>query len=686
MIPAWTDILWQPMLPPTWITLLAATLAALALPHFLRVLTLRPVAACALLALRFGAIASLAVVLLGPHRPSQAKPTLRKPSVVIVVDTSASMLTPDCGGRSRLDAAMQDTLGRDTLEALRSQFDVSLLALGEALNPMVYPHTPIQPRSPLVSHLTAMLGSLSVSQPRPAAMVLLSDGRDTEGASPQTAARAALSAAVPIHTLTLGHASTRRDLWLRIDPVQSQWTAGRQGLIRLTLGHVGLSGARARLTTDFAPPRDIDLTDQEQVTVDLPWTPSHAGEVVLSASVAPLVGEEDARNNDQSLTLTVQPGRLRILLTQGAASWEAKFIAQSLRRDPRIDLVTVAQPAPGRRLRVVTGEDPGEELAKYDLVILGEGAAPADLHDYVDAGGKLVLLARTNSPLSPLRLDDRPTHSAPWDWTPNALSTRWAQELSSSQRPMTLQAVAAQASAAPGASVLATARIGDRTVPLLAVRRFGRGTVAAFNGSETWRWSLSPRDAGLHETFWHGLVHFLTAPDAAPRLEPWSLALSRLTLTVTQTLDIEVVRRWGPQTPPPTLTITGADGVALEPLLTPLDTDRWAAAWSPSAAGLWTLELTGQPHTRQHVLVRPDDTESRDVRADPSFMRELAQASGGQALEALEATALATLATPPSDASAAEPPRPVWRSAWVMSLPLLALGLEWLGRRRMGWP
>src|SRR5262249_42080011 len=67
----------------------------------------------------------------------------------------------------------------------------------------------------------------------------------------------------------------------------------------------------------------------------------------------------------------------------------------------------------------------------------------------------------------------------------------------------------------PGASVIREARsLGDknRSVPLLAEERYGRGRTMALTTNDTWRWRMEmPSENNYHETFWRQLLRYLVS-------------------------------------------------------------------------------------------------------------------------------------------------------------------------------
>ncbi|MGH9856181.1 MAG: hypothetical protein ACREBD_40630, partial [Blastocatellia bacterium] len=73
--------------------------------------------------------------------------------------------------------------------------------------------------------------------------------------------------------------------------------------------------------------------------------------------------------------------------------------------------------------------------------------------------------------------------------------------------------------AKPGATVILEANNNNdrnRSAPLLAEERYGRGRTMALTANDTWRWRMeSPSQNNSHETFWRQLLRYLVS--ATPR-------------------------------------------------------------------------------------------------------------------------------------------------------------------------
>src|SRR5262245_56630104 len=108
---------------------------------------------------------------------------------------------------------------------------------------------------------------------------------------------------------------------------------------------------------------------------------------------------------------------MRVLLLEGQPYWDTKFLAQSLRKDERIEILQITQISEVKNETIVAraeGAAPklpkaAEEWAAYDVVILGQAMehvfdeqTGAVLASFVDQGGRLVFArGRCYDPQSP---------------------------------------------------------------------------------------------------------------------------------------------------------------------------------------------------------------------------------------------------------------------------------------------
>jgi Ca-activated chloride channel family protein len=165
-------------------------------------------------------VAMLSVLVLAFARPSaNAKVPRERATLMIAMDVSASMAATDVEP-NRLEAAKQGALA--FVERLPARFNVGLVAFDGSASVIVAPTTDHQavetgirglatgPATAIgeavFSCIEAIAGfdAQAGTNPPPARIVLLSDGANTAGRSPEQAAEAALQAHIPVSTIAYG--------------------------------------------------------------------------------------------------------------------------------------------------------------------------------------------------------------------------------------------------------------------------------------------------------------------------------------------------------------------------------------------------------------------------------------------------------------------------------------------------
>ncbi|MCX5662456.1 MAG: hypothetical protein NTW19_22475 [Planctomycetota bacterium] len=267
----------------------------------------------------------------------------------------------------------------------------------------------------------------------------------------------------------------------------------------------------------------------------------------------------------------------------------------------------------------------------------------------------------------------------------------------------------------PAASLLATA--GDLAQPAWLTMPVGRGSAALLNGQGWWRWSmLAPEQAGFapaYDGLMINLVRWLAlGGDFAPG------RMIDLTITPAHTApDQEVRFRVASRLPDetaltPRLSVVDPSGTRQEVTLQRQAAGLWTGACTPTKPGIHRALLnvpispesasswrTGAIEDRWQVV--EDDADAVNPAADPDALRQLALATGGQFIDDAAATddlrrglPLLLRASPqpdPANSGGATPRgadehQSAWDRPWLLALLLGWLGIEWITRRRVGWP
>lgn len=271
---------------------------------------------------------------------------------------------------------------------------------------------------PDASNLAAPLSSpWSSDSAPPAGIVLLSDGRDHSGANPLEAAGRLASGGTRIFPVVLGSHRKPRDLAVAALDYPPELLQGDRGMLTATVNTSGFEGEeieivlepgnsepQSRRVTPTGPSTRVQFelaadTDQQRI------------QYTLRAAQQP--DELRLDNNTQSFHVNVLDDTVDVLLIEGEARWEFRFIDNALSRDERITVshVVFQQPYLGVLDKpffpsTIAGFGDSSDaewspFANYDLVMIGD-VPPSDLpldfwnrmEDYVaKTGGTVIFIA-----------------------------------------------------------------------------------------------------------------------------------------------------------------------------------------------------------------------------------------------------------------------------------------------------
>jgi len=744
-------LVWQPVLSPLHVWALAALLGSLALVAYARTMRSRPLVSTVLLAMRLAVVAALTVILMGP---SELPPRLEapgRPRLWVLADTSGSMRTPDCAGRARLDFARDRWLGAAALAELDKSYEVRHFSFDGDVRP-AGPETWRRPAAELaVGRSSRIAASVRraiqrIDEAGETSLLVLSDGHDTDEEPMQPVGLLARARGVAVHTVCLGGPTLVADLFVVAVPEQQFLLAGEQGHILVKVHQVGMVGAKTTLHLSCGgkdETRPVDLSETSVVTLRLPVRQEQPGTYEYRISADPLPGEDERGNNLQCIFLEVTRQRLKVLLLEGEPFWETKFLAQSLRKDARIDLTQVTQLARGRQEQIVSGTPAAraklpataEELAAYDVIVLGRGVemllAPETLRllpDYVAKQGGHVIFARgraydaetpagrqagrdlaviepvvwgrgTLNNLS-LAVTSLGRSSPPFAFAGVAADVERALSrlpgfavMPAVEREKTAALVLAQA-VAPGRAGAAGAAAGP---PAVVAMDYGRGRVVAVLGEGLWRWGFLPADLaefdGVYDTFWSNLVRWLAMGSDFLPGEDISLRLGQTSVRLGDAVLLDVVQK-----------LTSAAGGA-EPKVKVVAPDaaeqavvlkrqgelsgRLQGSFVGRTTGVYSVVLealaANPPRIERRFSVYQIDLEKLQASAQPQAMRTLAETSGGLVFPPDQPGQLpAQLARLRARREAPRRAEFVWDKWLFMAVLLAWAGVEWICRRKAG--
>jgi hypothetical protein len=285
------------------------------------------------------------------------------------------------------------------------------------------------PPESVLSELSDLSGPLSstvttASDSPLMGIVLLTDGRDNSESNVTAVASRLGRLSVPVFSVLLGSELRPKDLAIAsLDYPQTVFKDDKP-LLKATLNTSGFEGQELTvfLERDGSEPLTKTVTP-ENTTTDLEFEldAEEIGRHKYTIRTDPQPGETREDNNSKTFALTVVDDKVHVLLLEGEARWEFRFIDNALSRDDRVEMkrVVYRQPYLGilkdtffpRTLKwPQDANDLGNSpFSEADLVILGD-VSPNELppegwnllEQYVkDSGGTLILIAGKNDfPLS----------------------------------------------------------------------------------------------------------------------------------------------------------------------------------------------------------------------------------------------------------------------------------------------
>jgi hypothetical protein len=255
----------------------------------------------------------------------------------------------------------------------------------------------------------------------PSAVVVFSDGVNTEGSSLADAAARARRKGVPLFTIALGSETPIRDVELTDVLVDEVVFVDDVVNFEFKLTATGMDGHNIRVVLhkkdDMTPLAETNITlgkDGETQRGRLAFRPTEVGEYEYIVEIEPIADENQRDNNRQQRHVSVRNEQVRVLLVQSYPSYEFRYLKHLLERDSTVKLRAVLQEAdpeyaeldetalsvfPIRR----------EELFEYDVLVFGDvnpaflsATALANIKAFVEekGGGAVVVSGPLYTPVA----------------------------------------------------------------------------------------------------------------------------------------------------------------------------------------------------------------------------------------------------------------------------------------------
>ncbi len=416
-----------------------------------------------------------------------------------------------------------------------------------------------------VTNLVSALETTSAEQSPIKAFVVLSDGRETSGSDPVSVARRWRDLNVAVFPVLIGSERRPKDIVLDALDVPPVVYLNDKPIAKVTLQAAGFEGETLAVMLEkkegesqtkllVVPKADSGLPPI--VVANFLLDATQLGRQRFTVRTDVLDGETRDDNNSRDFSLLVVDDKAKVLLVEGEARWEFRFLEAAFARDERIRLerVVFEQPHLGvlaetffpRQLNWPGPETPIEKspLAEFDLVVIGDVPSLylsepllAHLEKFVsDIGGTVVFTAgkrhmpmqyksATLDKLLPLTKFRATNSIEPPDTPPHLRGFHLrltpdgeregglqlagdAEANRSTWKSLPGQPWAIIGDVKPGATILATADDGhplppemERSRALIATQYYGLGQVYWLGFDSTWRWRHRVGDQH-HHRFW----------------------------------------------------------------------------------------------------------------------------------------------------------------------------------------
>jgi len=654
----------------------------------------------------------------------------------ILVDRSMSMATADVDGQSRWAEARRLAAGLRSAAADPNSVRLYTF-IDNAVPAGIADLEELAPGAGNTDIVAAGKSALARSRSggkRLTGMVLISDGRHIPTARHNDLGIRAQSQGTAIFPLPLGGEVPPRDLLVKSTRRQHVAFVGQKTRLRATVAARGLGQVSPTIrlldtTGAEVASRKLDIPADDQAEAAFEIVPSAEGYYEYVFSVPPWEDERTIENNTARFGVLVLAGKMKVFMAEGTPHWDSKFVAQLLRKQPNMELTSVYRLSSDRFFRVETDAsrvshaseaifpDTPDEINAYDLVLFGKGTEyfltperVALLKSFVKERGACVVFFRGKpykgefrelSQLEPIawgtpvgsKFKLKPTRTGQEVGLFDAMLAGVSDPVWLKLPPLRYAHRTARLKSFSQVLVEGMLPVAGKEIPLPVVvaRRYGKGIVLVVNAEGLWQWDFFPSVTGadtMYKEFWTQLMQWAaTYAEFLPGHE-YALSLSDTSVLPETPVRVRVNRRGadGPEQPPLVRVIRGKNTVQ-ELTVSSAGGTAWETVFTMRDPGTYRLELAGPespPCATLHVKAPP--TERDETSANPEFLRQLAEISGGAVIAEQDiANTVAALEPPPE---AVDMNRavwvPLWDRWWLLCGMLSFFGIEWFTRRRNG--
>jgi uncharacterized membrane protein len=667
-------------------------------------------------------------------------------TIVLLADTSTSMLIQDeVRGQSRWAVGLKALeQAKEFGKTLGPELDLAIYGFDSKLSE---PRTgdSLEKTTPS-GHETDLGPAMLEAQKRQegtsrrlARLVILSDFASNNGSDPLEAARRLKGQGVPVVTVGLGTenaGAAHKDIQLRDIVTSPTGFVKNHHEVRGSMKARGF--ANQTLTVELyvegqaapvakTPVKVPDGADVIPIT-GVRFIPQTPGEKKITLKVAPQEGELIVSNNEISTVVTILSGGLNVLFLQGANfTWDYRFLMRAIERSPDIQVegMVIRRSAQGDKSEIDDAEfTPG----RYNVYILSD--LPAD---YLTVRQHALLVEAVKKGAGFMMLGGRSSFGA-GGWTGTAIEEILPAAIHPGDGELEPRGGIKFVPSTQGfdsyilqvgADRAETEKIWAAMPPILGANRFGErkglaqvlatspapeaeplmlsldigGRVIAYGG-DTWVWARASEEGRLaHRKLWRQIIFWLSHKenDSENRVK---LKLDKRRIAVGEKLDLSVTARDSKGAAIPNVKYeTKVEREGKDRVSEPIELYDQGEESRGSVPG----DKVGQPgdytittiarrdgqelgRDKARFIVYQDDRELENPSADLKLAREIAELTGGEAVNPERVGAYLkgidrSVYTEYMSSARYEP----WDN-WPFLLIFTAiLTLEWWLRKRHGW-
>jgi len=628
--------------------------------------------------------------------------------VVLLIDTSESMSLPADEDKARSSAVLdflQDE--EEFFKELEEKFSVAYLGFDEQVSRFDgLPLDGLPATGPATNILDSLSESARSEEGTPlSGVVVLSDGADTKNGSvlrgnPEKVKGLLKEFPAPVNTVSAGKSSVIKDLAIMDVAHDDYGFVHNPFKVTVSVRARGEMARKVPVTVKqgerLLSSETIELgPDNSDVEVSLSFTPRQVGEFMFTVRVPEVPGEVTTSNNTFRFPLKILRDKIRILYIVGNPSWDERFLRETLKKNPSVDLVSfyiLRQHWDDYRARqdevslipFPTHELFTKELDTFDMVIWQNFRGPpymfhnypnymANLNRFVrERGGAFLMIGGPRAFFGQGRLDPKLLDILPVEpinkvsnYTEGkfkAVLTEdgerhpimdvgdsgeeaaevWPRMPAISSFNMVRQAV-------PGALVLSRhpyEKGPDGPLPIIAIREVGSGRVMSVMTDCSWQWKFLAAAEGKsnkpYQRFWENSVRWLLQ-DPEMKLISLNADKGKTEPGGPVKLMIEVLDE--------TYNPTDKAKVSLEVVQEPKGADlelpeperfakgKYRLTVNPGKIGGYRIrasaDLSGRSlgHDDEIFEVEKRSEEFADVMPRPEFLKAISETTGGAAMD-----------------------------------------------------